>query len=90
MVEDRRNDGPASGPEPVEDENSVEQARGSGLIFVLIAIALVLAISFFYLTKDRDDGQSRVVTEAVEAADSAARVVGDAAENAADQLSNRH
>lgn len=88
MVEDPRSGGPAPEHEPVEDVSRVEQSRGSGLIFVLIAIALILAIGFFYLTKDRESDQSRVLMEAAESADSAARVVGNAAENAADRLSD--
>ncbi|EQB08740.1 hypothetical protein L288_07395 [Sphingobium quisquiliarum P25] len=63
--------------------------RGSGLIFILIAIALVLAIGFFYLTKDRENGPERAVTDAANSADSAVRLVGDAAQNAADQIGNR-
>ncbi|HEX7876902.1 MAG TPA: hypothetical protein VF489_10005 [Sphingobium sp.] len=90
MVENRRSSGPPLDPEPDEDFDGVEGSRGSGLIFVLIAIALILAITFFYLTKDRESDQSRAVTQAVESADSAARVVGNAAQNAADRLKDRN
>lgn len=66
--------------------NQIESAKGTGLIFVLIALALILAIGFFYMTKDREPGQGTVITEVTEPADSAVRVVGDAAENAAGQF----
>lgn len=67
-----------------------ERLRGSGVIFALVAIALILAIGFFYLTKEREDKQDRVATEAVESADSAARVVENAAQDAADSLRQRN
>lgn len=60
-----------------------QRSRGSGVIFALVAIALILAITFFYFTKEREDKESRVITEAAESADSAARVVGNAAQDAA-------
>jgi len=77
-------DDPASRERP-----DLQTTRGSGLIFVLIAMALILAIGFFYLTKDRESDHGRALTEAADSADSAARLVGDAAQNAADQLDNR-
>jgi uncharacterized protein HemX len=88
MVDDRN--GRVHPSEPIEDVNGVEQTRGSGMIFVLVAIALILAISFFYLTKDRDDEQSRVMTEVVQTSGSAADVVGDAAQQMADRLRDRN
>lgn len=86
MVENGRSGGPPHGSGPIDEGPRIERSRGSGLIFALVAIALILAIGFFYLTKDREDDQSRVVTEAAESVDSAARVVGDAAQNAADSF----
>lgn len=88
MVDDQ--DGRAHPSEPIEDVSGVEQTRGSGVIFILVAIALILAISFFYLTKDRDDEQSRVMTETAQTADSAADVVSDAAQQAANRLRDRN
>ncbi|NIJ16172.1 hypothetical protein [Sphingobium vermicomposti] len=79
---------PDDDPE-VHDASEPADARGSGLIFFLIAIALILAIGFFYLTKDRENEQGRNVTEAAASADDAVRLVGDAADNAAGQLVNR-
>ena len=64
--------------------------RGTGVIFALVAIALILAITFFYLTKEREEKESRVITEAAESADSAARVVGNAAQDAANRLRQRN
>lgn len=62
------------------------RSRGSGVIFTLVAIALILAIGFFYLTKEREDKESRVITDAAESADSAARVIENAAQDAAHSL----
>ncbi|WP_340265107.1 hypothetical protein [Sphingobium mellinum] len=73
-------------PDSLDDLNDIEAARGTGLIFLLVALALILAIGFFYMTKDREPDQGRVLTEAAESADSAARVVGDAAQKAADKF----
>lgn len=88
MAEDGgRRQGPDDGPP--DDMNEIERARGTGLIFVLVALALILAIGFFYMTKDREPDQARVLTQAAESTDSAARVVGDAAQNAADQFDHR-
>lgn len=72
-------------PDPV----SPWRLRGSGIIFVLVAIALILAIGFFYMTRD-DGGNVNSTLESSEPADSAARVVGNAALNAADMLRNDH
>ncbi|WP_176596013.1 MULTISPECIES: hypothetical protein [Sphingobium] len=64
------------------------RSRGSLIIFALVAIALVLAIGFFYMTKERNDSRADALTEAAGSVDSAAHVVGDAAKNAADTLRN--
>ena len=67
----------------------VERSRGNGVVFALVALALILAIGFFYLTNERrGDRQAEQVTKAAGAVDDAARVVGDAAKNAADTLRN--
>jgi hypothetical protein len=56
-----------------------------------VALALLLAIAFFYLTNDhRADRQADKVTQAASSVDDAARVVGEAARNAADRLRNDH
>ncbi|MDO7834902.1 hypothetical protein Q4610_07560 [Sphingobium sp. HBC34] len=66
-----------------------ERSRGSGVVFALVALALVLAIGFFYLTNDqRNDRPADAVTRAAGSIDDAAKVVGDAAHNAADRLRN--
>ncbi|MBV2146912.1 hypothetical protein KRZ98_01215 [Sphingobium sp. AS12] len=67
----------------------VERSRGSGVVFALVALALILAIGFFYLTNDRrDDRQAEAVTGAAQSVDDAAKMVGDAAKDAADKLRN--
>ena len=59
----------------------------SGVILALVAIALILAISFFYLTNERrQDRQADAVTDAAASADNAVQAMGDAARNAADDL----
>lgn len=69
----------------------VERSRASGVVFALVALALILAIGFFYLTNDRnEDRQADAVTRAAGAVDDAAMVIGDAAKNAADTLRNDH
>jgi uncharacterized protein HemX len=60
--------------------------HGSGLVFLLVALALILAIGFFYLSKAREDRQADRMTQAANSVDDAARVVGDAARNAADSF----
>ncbi|MDR7155430.1 CHASE3 domain sensor protein [Sphingobium xenophagum] len=61
--------------------------RGSGLTFALVAIALILAIGFFYLTNDnRRDKRADAVTNTAKSVDDAARVIEKAARNAADGL----
>jgi len=86
MEEGGRNGGPAQGQDRPDEIIQADRSRGSGVIFALVAIALILAITFFYLTKEREDRESRIITEAAESADSAARVVGNAAHEAADRL----
>lgn len=65
----------------------VRRSRGNGVVFALVALALTLAIAFFYLTSERrEDRRADKVTKAAETVDDAARVVSDAAHNAADTL----
>nr|WP_150290419.1 hypothetical protein [Sphingobium estronivorans] len=73
-----------NGPFPVAG-----RSRGSMIIFVLVAIALILAIGFFYITKERSDRRADAASEAVESPDSAARLVSNAAKNAADAIQKR-
>lgn len=87
MAEDRTKDYRTDTQESEDDMIAAERSRGSGLIFVLIAIALVLAISFFYLTKEDSGGP---VDSAIEESNSAAHVVGESARQAADTLRNRN
>nr|WP_242124760.1 hypothetical protein [Sphingobium sp. Sx8-8] len=78
-------------PEP---DPTMARPRGSLIIFALVAIALILAIGFFYLTKEGNGDQADRLIEAANSAanssDSAAHVVGDAAKNAANALYNKH
>ncbi|MEK7343873.1 MAG: hypothetical protein AABZ73_08635 [Pseudomonadota bacterium] len=69
-------------PEPVN-----KGERGSGVIFALVVIALILAIIFFYLTREaREDRRAEAVTRAASVVDDAARAMGDTAKTAADRL----
>ncbi len=89
MADDRRGDPFLNDDEPSDEMNRMEHSRGSGVIFALVTIALILAIVFFYLTKERESGPDTVVTDAAQSVDSAAQVVGDAAQKAADKLRNQ-
>ncbi|APL93696.1 hypothetical protein EWH08_02915 [Sphingobium indicum] len=74
--------------EPFEPAPLPGRSRGSLIIFLLVAMALLLAIGFFYMTKDRDDRRADALTQAAGSLDSAAHVVGNAARSAADTLRN--
>jgi len=65
----------------------VDRLHGSGITFALVAIALILAIGFFYLTNDHSrDKRADVVTGTAQSVDEAAQVIEKAARNAADRL----
>ncbi|MGC4250538.1 MAG: hypothetical protein QM605_03445 [Sphingobium sp.] len=74
---------PSGGPAHSSDAG---RPHGSGLVFLLIALALILAIGFFYMSKEREDRRADRVTDAANAVDGAATIVGDAARNAADSF----
>lgn len=60
---------------------------GSGMTFVLIAIAVLFAIAFFYMTKvSQSDRRAEAVTEAAASVDNATSSIGRAAEKAAGKL----
>lgn len=76
---------------PAEPHKVVgDKTRGNGgIVFALVAIALILAIGFFYLTNERrEDRRADAVTKAAGSVDDAARIVGDAAKDAARDLHN--
>ncbi|RJG55477.1 hypothetical protein D0Z70_08720 [Sphingobium terrigena] len=78
---------PTGRDDPPVHVTIVERSRGSGVVFALVALALILAIGFFYLTNDRrDDRQAEAITGAAQSVDDAAKMVGDAAKDAADKL----
>ena len=78
-----RSDHRASGRKP-EAKLSV---FGSGTTFFLIALAVILAVIFFYLTKDgRQDRRADTVTGAAAWVDNAAGHVERAAQNVARDL----
>ncbi|MDI1296995.1 MAG: hypothetical protein PSY12_14140 [bacterium] len=80
----RRDDRPA-------DDSLRQKSRGNGVIFGLLALALILAIGFFYMTNERlEDRQADAITRAAGSMDDAAKVVGDAAKDAAGKLRNGH
>ncbi|NWK98859.1 hypothetical protein DM806_24980 [Sphingobium lactosutens] len=83
------NEDPLAPHEPPEGDDQPMRSRGSSVVFALVALALILAIAFFYLTNERrEDRRADKLTEAAGAVDDAAAVVGDAAKNAADALRN--
>lgn len=68
-------------------QDPMRHSHANSVIFGLIAIALILAIGFFYLTNDRrGNRQADAVTGAAKSVDDAARVMEEAARNAADRL----
>ncbi|SCW88034.1 hypothetical protein SAMN02927924_03626 [Sphingobium faniae] len=81
MEEEPRRADPSDRPTRSSDTG---RSHGSGLVFLLITLALILAIGFFYLSKGRDDQRADRLTEAANSVDDAATIVGDAARNAAD------
>lgn len=80
--EQPQDDLPGRSPRP----SDTGRPHGSGLVFLLVALALILAIGFFYLSKERSDREADRMTQAANSVDDAARVVGDAARNAADSF----
>jgi hypothetical protein len=59
----------------------------SGVVLGVVALALVLAVGFFYLTNDdRRDRRADAVTQAAASADEAVQAMGDATRNAANDL----
>ena len=80
-------DDPIRQDDPPVEVSVVERSQGSGVIFTLVALALVLAIGFFYLTNDgRDDRRADAVTKAADSVDKAASRAGEAARDAANSL----
>lgn len=81
----------ATPTEPTKVDDTRLRSHGSAIVFAVVALALLLAIIFFYLTNDwRQDRRADKLTEAAGAFDDAAAVVGDAAKNAADALRDRN
>ncbi|QUT04694.1 hypothetical protein KFK14_16845 [Sphingobium phenoxybenzoativorans] len=67
--------------------NAQSRLHGNGVIIAIVAIALILAIGFFYVASERrDDARSNAAIGAAEAVDQAARNVGDATKKAAEKL----
>ncbi|KKW92187.1 hypothetical protein [Sphingobium chungbukense] len=88
MAEDRRNESSTPFDNLNESTRPTGRSRGSLVIFILVALALILAVGFFYATKGNHDRGADALIDAADAPDSAARVVGNAAKNAADRLQN--
>jgi uncharacterized protein HemX len=64
-----------------------DRPRGRGVVVALILVAVILAVAFFYMTKEsRQDEQADKINHAAESVDRAAKAVGDAARNTADKL----
>lgn len=75
---------------PVDDRPLNCQRRRGGMTFVIVALALVLAIGFFFMVDQRnDDARGRAITDAAETVDNAARTIGDAGQRAMDKLRDR-
>lgn len=75
---------------PVDDRPLNCQRRRGGMTFVIVALALVLAIGFFFMVDQRnDDVRGRAITDAAETVDNAARTIGDAGQRAMNKLRDR-
>lgn len=75
---------------PVDDRPLNCQRRRGGMTFVIVALALMLAIGFFFMVDQRnDEGQGQAITDAAETVDNAARTIGDAGQRAMDRLRDR-
>ena len=75
---------------PVDDRPLNCHRRRGGMVFVIVAMALLLAIGFFFLTNQRrEDAQSRAITDAAETVDNGIRSIGDAAQSAMEKLRDR-
>lgn len=76
--------------QPVHTTTIIEKRRGgSGVILAIIALALAVAVGFFYFASEsRENAESDAVIGAAESVGDAARSVGDAAQDAADKLKN--
>lgn len=82
---------PARFSSPMVDDRPLNcQRRRFGVVFVIVALALSLAVGFFFVThQNGQDTQARAITDAATTVDNAAISVGDAAQNAMDKLSDR-
>ena len=76
-------------PDPPGDDGrpgAFEPGR-SAMTFLIVALALVLAIGYFFLTSERRaDRGSDAVTQMADDVDNGARAVGDAAAGSLDRL----
>ncbi|MCI4589881.1 hypothetical protein MOK15_07225 [Sphingobium sp. BYY-5] len=82
---------PLAPREPPKGDEQPGRPYGGSIVFILVALALILAIAFFYITNGNRSGrQADQVTEPVDNADNAVSVVADAAKNAADTLLNNN
>lgn len=67
--------------------NAQSRLRGNGIIIAIVAIAMILAVAFFYVASERkDEARTNAAISAAEAVDRAAKNVGDATKNAAEKL----
>jgi beta-lactam-binding protein with PASTA domain len=80
---------PGNSPLPMDARPLCEQSRmrGSGVIFAIIAIAVILAVAYFYMASEkREDVSAKAAISAAEKVDNAARNVGDITKKAAEKL----
>lgn len=68
-------------------DDEAQRIGKSAVIFLIVALALILAIGFFYMTRDSvDRDRADAVLESIESADNMAINVGDAARNTIDNF----
>ncbi len=72
-----------------DDRPLCRQRRSSGVVLAIVAIALLLAIGFFFFAERRSDSrEDTALTNAAQTVDDGARSIGDAASHTLERLRN--
>ncbi|MDX3900312.1 MAG: hypothetical protein QHC40_07370 [Sphingobium sp.] len=72
-----------------DDRPLCRQRRSSGVVLAIVAIALLLAIGFFFLAgRHPGSKEDAALTKAARTVDDGARSIGDAASHTLDRLRN--
>ncbi|MFZ2998420.1 hypothetical protein [Sphingobium sp.] len=78
---------PTGQSDPPVHISTVRASKGSGIVFFLVSLSLVLAIAFFYMTKEvREDNRADAMVQAVAAVGDQAAHIGESARKAGNRL----